>query len=333
MRIAIVKLSALGDIVHSMVVLQFIKKFNKEISIDWFVEDDYKELLEFHPDINQVHSLNLRKAKKKKSLSILIEELNRLRKLSPYDVVIDMQGLIKSAIVGRLIPSQITVGFDENSIRESIASRFYSHKIKVKYSENIVMRNLILISNSLENSIINYDVTNKKPFLFSNVKYFFKSEYKTKRRVALIPGASFKSKCYPIKKYAKFVNEVDANFFVIWGNQNEKKMANELKSSSQNVEIINKLSIHELISFISQMDLVVGSDTGPTHMAWALNIPSITLFGPTPGNRNSFETETNKYIESKSKVNALKIDKSDNSIKDINVEDIVKIARNLLKAI
>ena len=58
MRIAIVKLSALGDIVHAMVVLQFIKKNNQQISIDWFVEDDYKELLEFHPDINQVHLLN-----------------------------------------------------------------------------------------------------------------------------------------------------------------------------------------------------------------------------------------------------------------------------------
>ena len=149
MRIAIVKLSALGDIVHAMVVLQFIKKFNTEISIDWFVEDDYKELLEFHPDINKVHLLNLRKAKKKKSLFVLIEELNRLRKLSPYDAVIDMQGLIKSAIIARLIPSKITLGFDKNSIRESLASRFYSHKIQVEYSENIVIRNLILISTSL----------------------------------------------------------------------------------------------------------------------------------------------------------------------------------------
>ena len=109
-------------------------------------------------------------------------------------------------------------------------------------------------------------------------------------------------------------------------------MAKELQSLSSNVEITDEFSLTELISFISQMNLVVGSDTGPTHMAWALNIPSITLFGPTPGSRNSFETETNKYIESKSKVNPLKINKNDQSIKDISVEDIVKIARYLLKA-
>ena len=55
MKIAIVKLSALGDIVHAMVVLQFIKKFNQDILIDWFVEESYKDLLEYHPDINKVH--------------------------------------------------------------------------------------------------------------------------------------------------------------------------------------------------------------------------------------------------------------------------------------
>ena len=63
MRIAIVKLSALGDIVHAMVVLQFIKKYNKEILIDWFVEESYKELLELHPDINKVHIVKIRKVK------------------------------------------------------------------------------------------------------------------------------------------------------------------------------------------------------------------------------------------------------------------------------
>ena len=66
MKIAIVKLSALGDIIHAMVVLQFIKKY-KKIEIDWIVEESYKELLEFHPDINKVHVVNLKKAKKKKS--------------------------------------------------------------------------------------------------------------------------------------------------------------------------------------------------------------------------------------------------------------------------
>ena len=63
MRIAIVKLSALGDIVHAMAVLQFIKKYNQEILIDWVVEENYKQLLEYHPEVNKVHTVNLKKAK------------------------------------------------------------------------------------------------------------------------------------------------------------------------------------------------------------------------------------------------------------------------------
>ena len=72
MRIAIVKLSAMGDIVHAMVVLQLIKNFDNNIIIDWVVEENFKELLDFHPQINQVHTVNFRKAKKKKSIISLL---------------------------------------------------------------------------------------------------------------------------------------------------------------------------------------------------------------------------------------------------------------------
>ena len=81
---------------------------------------------------------------------------------------------------------------------------------------------------------------------------------------------------------------------------------------------------------ISQVDLVIGSDTGPTHFAWALNIPSITLFGSTPGYRNSYETEINKIIESESKVDPYNLNRNDFSIKTIQVNEVVKIANYLL---
>ena len=76
---------------------------------------------------------------------------------------------------------------------------------------------------------------------------------------------------------------------------------------------------------------MIGSDTGPTHMAWALNIPSITLFGPTPGYRNTYITNVNKTIESESEVNPSKINRSDDSIKNIKVSDISKLAEELLE--
>ena len=107
-------------------------------------------------------------------------------------------------------------------------------------------------------------------------------------------------------------------------------MAEEIKSQAPNVSICEKLSIDSLKLLISQIDLVIGPDTGPTHMAWALNVPSITIFGPTPGYRNTCITRINKIIESDSIVDINKIDKNDNSIKNIKVRDVVKIAKKLL---
>jgi heptosyltransferase I len=330
MKIAIVKLSALGDIVHAMVVLQFIKNHYPKIEIDWVVEEDFRELLESHPDIDKVHVVNIKKAKKKKSLFLLLNELRSVRKFGPYNLVIDLQGLIKSALITRMISADKTFGFDKYSARESLASIFYNQTFNFDYDKNIVERNIALISFALKIPIIEENIQKKIPFLFSNRTYFFKTLSSFKKNILLIPGASFKSKCYPVEKFAEVAKEIDANFLIIWGNQKEKIMADKIKVLSPKVIICEKLSLDALISLISQVDIVLGSDTGPTHMAWALNQSSITLFGPTPGYRNSYITKINRIIESKSEVNPYKIDKNDNSINDIDVQEILKVTQGLL---
>jgi heptosyltransferase I len=331
MRIAIVKLSALGDIVHSMVALQFIKKFNKEISIDWVVEDSYKELLEGNPDIKQVHLINLRKAKKKKSLLLLLSELNKARKLGPYDIVIDLQGLIKSALISKLIPAKKTIGFDKESIREGFASFFYSDKFNFSYDKNIIERNKALVEYALGLTISKQEIQQKAAFLFPSKNQLDIKLSTFKKNILLIPGASHISKSYPHEKLAELTTLIDANFFVIWGSKKEKIMANNIKELSDNVIICNQLRLDHLMLFISKVDLVIGPDTGPTHIAWAMNIPSITLFGPTPGYRNTFKTIINKTIESDSNVNPRKINKKDLSIKNIEVSDIVKMSQEILQ--
>jgi heptosyltransferase I len=330
MKIAIVKLSALGDIVHAMIVIQFIKKFNKEISIDWFVEEGFKDLLEFHPDINKVYSINFQKVKKEKSLYLLFKELKKVNKLNPYDLVIDMQGLIKSAIISKLIPSKQTLGFDKFSSRERLASIFYSKTFKCSYTKNVIERNIALIENALGFCISDEEIYNKIPFLHSKRKKLSFQQSDFKKNIILIPGASNKSKRFPHFKLAELTKLIDANFIIIWSSEEEKFLAQQIKEISHDVNICNKLQLDSLILLISQADLVIGPDTGPTHMSWALNIPSITLFGPTPGYRNTLVTSINKIIESKSKVNPSKINKNDYSIKDISVEEVIATVKELI---
>ena len=326
MKIAIVKLSALGDIVHAMVVLQFIKKYNSKIKIDWIVEENYADLLANHPDVNKTHLINLKKAKKEKSLIMLYKEIKKIRNFGKFDVVIDMQGLIKSAFVSRIISSKKTIGFDSKSSRESISSLFYSHKFKVDYEENIILRNLSLVAYSLNFIYRVNEIENKESYLHPKKKYFFRNLSRSMKNIILIPGASHPSKCYPLDKFLYIIRKIDANFIIIWGDKNEKNLAKEIQKLSPDVNVAKKMSLDELISLIKQSDIVIGGDTGPTHMAWALNIPSITLFGPTPGNRNTYATKINKILESDSIVNPVKINRNDYSIRNIDADEIVKIA-------
>ena len=330
MKIAIVKLSALGDIVNAMVVLQFIKKNNPKIKIDWVVEKAYKELLSNNPNVNKVHTVNFKLAKQKKSLPIFFKEIKKIRQFGKFDIVIDMQGLIKSAFVSRMISSEVTVGFHRSSSRESISSIFYSHKFKMDYKENIICRNLSLVANSLNFTFKGNEIQNKDPFLYPSKKYIPSSFSKSMKNIVLIPGASHPCKCYPVEGYIKVIKKIDANFIIIWGSDSEKLTAKKIKKLYPSVNISKKLSLDELISLIKQSDLIIGSDTGPSHIAWGLNVPSVILFGCTPGHRNTYETKLNKIINSDSIVNPLKINKNDYSISKIDSNEIVKIATLIL---
>ena len=217
MRIAIVKLSAMGDIVHAMIVLQCIKKFNPKISIDWIVDECFKDLLKFNPHINKLHLVNFKYAKKNKSILALLKDLNKLRDNDPYDLVIDMQGLIKSAITSKLLHSKQIIGFDKFSTRERLSSNFYNKKLNFSYDKNVILRNIALIEFALGFSIEKDQIYNKKPFIHSNVKDLNLKNTKTKKNILLIPGASHPSKRYPVKNFAKLVHMLDANYHILWG--------------------------------------------------------------------------------------------------------------------
>ena len=93
------------------------------------------------------------------------------------------------------------------------------------------------------------------------------------------------------------------------------------------------MSLDALKNKIKNTSLVIGGDTGPTHMAWGLNVASITIFGNTPEYRNTYITDINKVIKSDSKVDPLKLDKSDFSIRDIEAKEIVDLASKLLRKV
>lgn len=329
-KIAIVKLSAMGDVIHAMIALQFIKKEYPDLLIDWFVESSFSEILEHNRDINRVYSVDLKSIKSKKSELFTQIELIKKYSKNRYDLIIDAQGLVKSALVARILGKNIA-GFSKVSIRERLASMFYKIKIDIAYDKNAILRNAKVISNPLGFDIKEEEILQKKPFLFFKQPDLALDEYikREKKNIIFVIGASWISKMYSKEKFIKIINALDENALLVWGNEFERNIAKYIEANSC-AKVLPKIDLNSLKALISKANLVIGNDTGPTHAAWALNIPSITIFGNTPGKRNTFPTPINIIVESNSVVNPFKIDKKDLSINKIDENIIIDIAKRLL---
>lgn len=318
MKIAIVKLSALGDIIHAMIVLQYIKKNIPNAQIDWFVEEKFVGILENNPHIHTIYPLRLKNNKLH-----FFKEYQKLKNISQqnhYDLVLDLQGLIKSALVARIL-SLNCIGFDKQSLREPLAALFYKTSFHVPYEENVIMRNLKLTCKAL--SIDVPDIQTKEPFLFST------HQSDITPTLLIIIGSSWKSKVYPKEHLVSILNALHVKSFIAWGSEEEQKDAQYICDHT-NAEMLPKMNLDELKSIVKNSQLVIGADSGPTHMAWALGRPSITIFGPTPKERNTVTTPINLTIDCEKAINARSINKHDFCIQQIDPLKIIALAKELL---
>ncbi len=331
MKIAIVKLSALGDIVHAMVALQFIKAHSPDIQIDWIVEERFAEVLKYNPDINHILTVNLKSLKTNKAG--IFKEIKNVRSYAQnnYDLVIDAQGLIKSGVIAKLIGKRIA-GFDADSIREKAASWFYDVKVACAFDVNTIDRNVKVLSSPLGITITSEQILNKKPFLFfqNEDRQIYDFLQKDRKNIVLVIGSTWDSRNYPADKFVKIAQALQQNCLVVWGNDQERNKAEWMSTQSENIQVMPKMDLNSLKALIAHADLLIGNDTGPTHMAWAVNKPSITIFGPTPVSR-VYQTSINKVVKSASIVNPYKLNKQDYSIKEIDENEIIDLAQKLLQ--
>lgn len=326
LRIAIVRLSALGDIVNTAVVLQIIRKHYPDSTIDWFVEEAFEPILRNHPLINEVIPVPIKRIKKTKSFILLKETINTLRSRPAYDKIIDAQGLLKSAMVTYFLEGKVH-GFDRHSAREGIAARFYDTTSAIAYEMGVIERNVLVITEALNIPYDENDILSKDDIFEKGSKP--ESLPREGKAIACVIGASWPSKCYPKEHFATVCSNLPYPCYLIWGSDAEYNDAQWISEQTPNARIAPKMSLKELVTFIAHCDLTIGNDTGPTHMGWAMNRPSITLFGPT-NERMIFPTSINIGIKSPSSVNIMKINRHDFSIKEINPDIVIQKAKELL---
>jgi len=324
-RIAIVRLSALGDIINSAVVLQFIRRRYPGARIDWITESQFAPILQPHPELERVHGIPLKRLKREKSLRLLRDILRTLRAAGPYDHIIDMQGLLKSALVSRLAGAKVH-GFDAASAREGIAAHFYRTRSRIPYETNIIRRNCDLVGEALGFRVGDAEILAMAPALHIGPRPAFAGETPY---IAVVVGASWPSKCYPPAQLAEVCAALPLPCLLLWGSAAEKADAEAVAAAAPNARVAPALTLGELRDTVGHAALAVGGDTGPTHLAWALGRPSVVLFGPTTP-RMMFETPRNVAVESDSHVDILRIDKSDMSIGTIPPGAVIQKATELL---
>lgn len=280
MRILVVKTSSLGDIIHTLPALTDAMRALPTIKFDWVAEEAFAEVPSWHPAVAEVIPIAIRRWRKSLLTTALSGEWRRFKdhvREQHYDLVIDAQGLLKSAWVAQQVNAPIC-GLDKNSAREPIASRFYQQKISVSWDLHAVERVRRLFAESLDYPL---------PMSAGDYgldKNQFVDIIPRDRRVLFLHGTTRAEKHWPETYWQQLCEQVSAAGYRVmlpWGNDIERMRAERIAAVATNTEVLPRLRLNGLASVIATSTAVVAVDTGLAHLTAAFDVPAIALYGPT----------------------------------------------------
>jgi heptosyltransferase I len=290
-EIIIIKLSSLGDIIHTLPAYWILRKHFPKKSITWVVEKKGKPILDLVSGIDRIITCDFKNKpiftrKFWSSLSDLRSNIQNTKSIS-----IDFQGLIKSGIISYLSKAKKKIGFHKKNLKEPAASFFYTDQLE-PLSENIhvIQKNLELLSLlKIHERQWTFPIIISKHLLQSTLdKLKSKGIPMNHNAVIFNIGGAWESKrWFPDYwiKLIKSLNLINLSPLILWGNEEEKKTANEISEKTE-VPTVPYLSIKEVFALIHESILVVSGDSFPLQAACALSVPAVGLFGPTNPHRN-----------------------------------------------
>lgn len=279
-RILLVKTSSLGDVIHNLPVVNDILHHYPQVIVDWVVEESFADIPRLHPHVNQIITVALRRWRKqlfKRKTWFEISSALKALSAHQYDAVIDTQGLIKSGIITSLT-NGIKHGYDKQSIREPIASWCYQQKHHIAYQQHAVNRNRILAALSLD-----YPTPSSAPDY--GIQASVDSNLDIHQAYVIgLHGTSRESKLWPTDHWITLgqqLAERQLDLVLPWASQAEFERAQHIASALKNATVLPKSSIAQLANIISKAKVAIGVDTGLSHLAVALNIPTIAIYTDT----------------------------------------------------
>lgn len=272
----------MGDVIHTLPALTDAGKAIPHISFDWVVEENFAEIAHWHPLVKNIIPVALRRWRKNIFSKKTRKEWFAFRKLlrtTQYDLIIDAQGLSKSAFLA-LNARGRTCGFDFHSARDPFASLFYRKRFrtaKVK-EEHAVMRIRHLFSQAL-----GYELPTTLPD-YGIDRRRFQSDAKHENYLVFLHGTTWATKHWPESYWielAKLASNQGLLIKLPWGTASEYERAMRIAASCPGVKVLPQQNLTEMAGVLANAAAIVAVDTGLGHLAAALNVPTISLYGPT----------------------------------------------------
>ncbi len=288
MKILLIKLSSLGDIVHSYPALNDMARHLPKAELHWLVEENFEDLAKLHPFVKKTHIIQLRRLKKQKAVGQIyrhIREVRQVLRAENYDAIIDAQGLFKSAIFGYKLTDSF-FGYDKKSARDGNASFFYPHKIHISKNMHALERTRHLCAQALQYSIENQGFDyglNKKDYQKTGQDILAKHHIEGKFAFFL-HGTTWPTKHWPLAHWLELATLLKAQnikALVTYGNDAEKQRTEQMKQANDNIYILPQQNLLDVMAVLSCADKFVSVDTGLGHLAAALNLEGVAIYGPT----------------------------------------------------
>ena len=280
MRILIVKTSSLGDVLHTLPALTDASQAIPGLSADWVVEESFAEIPAWHPAVERVIPVAVRRWRKHPWNAVQSGDISQFvsaLKLRAYDHVIDAQGLLKSALITRLARGN-RAGLDRHSIKESAASLFYQQRVAVPKAQHAVQRVRQLFA-----AVLGYQLPSAQVDYGIGALADHQGPVEP-ASLMLLHGTTWASKHWPEQYWRELAALAHADGFQIklpWGNQTEHQRALRIADNIPGSVVLDKQSLTGLARHLSRCSGVVAVDTGLGHLAAALNRPAVAIYGAT----------------------------------------------------
>jgi len=298
MRVLIVKMSALGDIIHALPVLDYLHRVSPGIEIDWVVEEPFLDLLDGNPLISRIHPVRTKVWRKHPLASATRREIGALKRglrERSYDLVFDIQGNLKSGLVLWLSGTANRLGFTREVLQESVNLCFTTRQIPIRrHDYHVTDQYLRLVS-------VPFGRDFKEMTLKTDIATSAADDHAADVLLSTLgDGLVFLFHCgttWPTKFWyeagwvelgkALLASHPESSLLLSWGNEREREEAVVMASAiGSGTRVLDRYSLKGLAALLKKVDLVVGGDTGPLHLAATVGTPTVSLYRSSDGRRS-----------------------------------------------